>query len=185
VAAELTGYDRAGVQALLQWLEKGDLSLGPADAAQDLEQTLGCLARLGQSARFDPTLVRGMGYYTGQIFEVSHPDVPYSLAGGGRYDGMTARFGAPALPMCGFSIGFERVCEMVDRDAFSAGRHKVAVLCMGEEEMLRCLELARSRRDSEPGAVFNVLRRARNVRKQRDDLQRLGYTEVLDGQEFG
>jgi histidyl-tRNA synthetase len=185
VAAELTGYDRAGVQALLQWLEKGDLSLGPADAAQDLEQTLGCLARLGQSARFDPTLVRGMGYYTGQIFEVSHPDVPYSLAGGGRYDGMTARFGAPALPMCGFSIGFERVCEMVDRDAFSAGRHKVAVLCTGEEEMLRCLELARSRRASEPGAVFNVLRRARNVRKQRDDLQQLGYTEVLGGQEFG
>ena len=98
---------------------------------------------------------------------------------------MTARFGAPALPMCGFSIGFERVCEMVDRDAFSAGRHKVAVLCTGEEEMLRCLELARSRRASEPGAVFNVLRRARNVRKQRDDLQQLGYTEVLGGQEFG
>jgi hypothetical protein len=73
---------------------------------------------------------------------------------------------------------------MVDRDAFRAGRHKVAVLCTGEEEMLRCLELARSRRASEPGAVFNVLRRARNVRKQRDDLQRLGYTEVLDSQEF-
>ncbi len=143
------------------------------------------LARLGQSARFDPTLVRGMGYYTGQIFEVSHPEVPYSLAGGGRYDGMTARFGAPALPMCGFSIGFERVCEMVDRDAFGAGGPKVAILCADEEEILRDLELARDRRAPEPGAVFSVLRRACNVRKQRDDLQRLGYTETVDGQEFG
>jgi histidyl-tRNA synthetase len=185
VAAELASYDPAGVQALLQWLEKGDPSLGPSDAAEALGHTLAFLDRLGHSARFDPTLVRGMGYYTGQIFEVSHPDVPYSLAGGGRYDGMTARFGAPALPMCGFSIGFERVCEMVDRDAFAAGQHKVAILCTGEEEMLRGLELARNRRAREPGAVFSVLRRARNVRKQRDDLQRLGYTEILDGQELG
>lgn len=125
-----------------------------------------------------------MGYYTGQIFEVSHPDVPYSLAGGGRYDGMTARFGAPSLPMCGFSIGFERVCPLVDGNFFGTGRHKVAIVCGDEGEMLRGLELARDRRTAAPGAVFNVLRRARNGRKQRDDLQRLGYTEVLDGRAF-
>ncbi|MGO9657470.1 MAG: histidine--tRNA ligase [Acidimicrobiales bacterium] len=184
VAAELAGYDPAGVQALLKWLGESDISLGPRDAAQDLEQTLATLARLGHSARFDPTLVRGMGYYTGQIFEVSHPDVPYSLAGGGRYDGMTARFGAPALPMCGFSIGFERVCELVDRDAFGAGRHKVAIICTDEEELLRCLEVARGKRAHGPGTVLSVLRRARNARKQRDDLHALGYSEVIDGREF-
>jgi histidyl-tRNA synthetase len=184
VAAELARYDQAGVQALLKWLEEGDISVGPRDVAQDLEQTLASLALLGHSARFDPTLVRGMGYYTGQIFEVSHPDVPYSLAGGGRYDGMTARFGAPALPMCGFSIGFERVCELVDRGAFGAGRHKVAIVCTDEEELLRCLEVARGNRAQEPGAVFSVLRRARNMRRQRDDLHRLGYSEVIDGRDF-
>ena len=183
VAAELAGYDQAGVQALLRWLEEGDISTGPSDVAHDLGQTLASLARLGHSARFDPTLVRGMGYYTGQIFEVSHPDVAYSLAGGGRYDGMTARFGAPSLPMCGFSIGFERVCELVDRDVFGPGRHKVAIVCTGDEEMLRGLELARRHRAQEPGAVFSVLRRARNVRKQKDDLYRLGYSEVRDGRD--
>ena len=137
VAAELAAYDPAGVRALLKWLEEGDISVGPGEVSQDLAQTLASLARMGHSARFDPALVRGMGYYTGQIFEVSHPDVPYSLAGGGRYDGMTARFGAPGLPMCGFSIGFERVCEMVDRHAFGTGRRKVAIVCGGGEEMLR------------------------------------------------
>jgi histidyl-tRNA synthetase len=184
VAAELAGYDGDGVQALLKWLQEGDISVGPDEVAEDLAKTLGSLARLGHSARFDPTLVRGMGYYTGQIFEVSHPDVPYSLAGGGRYDGMTARFGAPGLPMCGFSIGFERVCELVDRDVFGPAPRKVAITCAGEQEMLRGLELARFKRAQDPTAVFSVLRRARNARKQQDDLGRLGYSEVIDGQDF-
>jgi len=184
VAAELAAYDSLGVQALLKWLQEGDISVGPGAVAEDLGQTLSSLARLGHSARFDPTLVRGMGYYTGQIFEVSHPDVPYSLAGGGRYDGMTARFGAPGLPMCGFSIGFERVCPLVDPSVFGPARRKVAITCAGEEEMLRCLELARLKRAQEPAAVFSVLRRARNVRKQQDDLERLGYSEVVEGRDF-
>jgi histidyl-tRNA synthetase len=124
-----------------------------------------------------------MGYYTGQIFEVSHPDLPYSLAGGGRYDGMMARFGAPALPMCGFSIGFERVCELVDKDAFGAARAKIAVTCSDDEELLRCLVLARAKRDR--STAVNIVRRARNVRKQRDDLEKLGYTEVIDAETFG
>ncbi len=184
VAAELARYDQAGVQALLKWLQDGDISIGPAVVAEDLAQTLGSLARLGHSARFDPTLVRGMGYYTGQIFEISHPEVPYSLAGGGRYDGMTARFGAPSLPMCGFSIGFERVCELVDRSVCGTGRRKVAIICAGEEELLRGLELARGARGAGPTAVFSVLRRARNVRKQQEDLQKLGYSEFVDGRDF-
>ena len=112
---------------------------------------------LGVSARFDPTLVRGLGYYTGQIFEISHPDVPYSLGGGGRYDGMTARFGAPALPMCGFSIGFERICDMVDREIFGSGGTKMAVTCATEEELLRCLATARTRRENDPLLRYAML----------------------------
>jgi histidyl-tRNA synthetase len=62
---------------------------------------------------FDPTLVRGMGYYTGTIFEIAHPDLPYSLGGGGRYDGMIGRFLGTEVPACGFSIGFERIVELL------------------------------------------------------------------------
>jgi histidyl-tRNA synthetase len=171
VAAELTraGHDIAGVERLLESFAKAEL-IGPPEG-QDI------------SVRFDPTLVRGMGYYTGQIFEVSHPDLPYSLAGGGRYDGMMARFGAPALAMCGFSIGFERVCELVDKNAFAAARAKIAVTCPDDEELLRCQVFARAKRDG--GTVVNVVRRARNVRKQRDDLEKLGYSEVIDAEAFG
>ncbi|WP_344736939.1 histidine--tRNA ligase [Microbacterium awajiense] len=62
---------------------------------------------------FDPFLVRGMGYYTGTIFELAHPSVDYSLGGGGRYDGMIGRFLGQDAPAVGFSIGFERIVDLV------------------------------------------------------------------------
>jgi histidyl-tRNA synthetase len=62
---------------------------------------------------FSPNLVRGMGYYTGTIFEIAHPDLPYSLGGGGRYDGMIGRFLGSDVPAAGFSLGFERLVELV------------------------------------------------------------------------
>lgn len=63
---------------------------------------------------FDPFLVRGMGYYTGPIFEIEHPGLGYSLGGGGRYDGMIGRFLGSDVPATGFSIGFERVVDLLD-----------------------------------------------------------------------
>ena len=62
---------------------------------------------------YDPFLVRGMGYYTGTIFELAHPSVSYSLGGGGRYDGMIGRFLGQQVPAVGFSIGFERIVDLV------------------------------------------------------------------------
>ena len=68
----------------------------------------------GVEVRFDPTLVRGMGYYTGTIFEVAHPGSGSSVGGGGRYDGMVGRFLGQDVPAVGFSIGFERVVDLIE-----------------------------------------------------------------------
>ena len=65
-------------------------------------------------AQYDPWLVRGMGYYTGAIFEVAHPTLGYSLGGGGRYDGMIGRFLGSDVPAAGFSLGFERIVDLVE-----------------------------------------------------------------------
>ncbi|WP_243074484.1 histidine--tRNA ligase [Microbacterium sp. SS28] len=65
---------------------------------------------------FDPFLVRGMGYYTGTIYELAHPSVSYSLGGGGRYDGMIGRFLGQDVPAVGFSIGFERIVDLVESE---------------------------------------------------------------------
>ncbi len=71
-------------------------------------------AAAGEVVVFDPWLVRGMGYYTGTIFEVAHPELGYSIGGGGRYDGMIGRFLGTDIPAAGFSLGFERLVDLVD-----------------------------------------------------------------------
>jgi len=76
---------------------------------------------------FDPFLVRGMGYYTGTIYELAHPSVDYSLGGGGRYDGMIGRFLGQDVPAVGFSIGFERIVDLVGQREGDAGAAVVLV----------------------------------------------------------
>jgi histidyl-tRNA synthetase len=71
---------------------------------------------------FDPFLARGMDYYTGPIFEVAAEGVPFSLAGGGRYDELVGVLSGAPVPAVGFSIGFERVYTLMDeRKMFAAG----------------------------------------------------------------
>jgi histidyl-tRNA synthetase len=71
--------------------------------------------------RFDPTLVRGMGYYTGTIFEIEMPGEGSAIGGGGRYDGMVGKWLGTDVPAVGISIGFERVVELVETQSKSAG----------------------------------------------------------------
>lgn len=100
-----------------------------SDAVADLEALAHALGSLPPGVRltFDPTLVRGMGYYTGTIFEIAHPGSGSSVGGGGRYDGMIGRFLGTDVPACGFSIGFERVVDLIDADATNAADAVVLV----------------------------------------------------------
>jgi histidyl-tRNA synthetase len=123
VAAELAtlGVDRPGVADELRALAAADWHLAdgvvppPAWLDQDAYRDLIALrdAVPDTPVDFDPTLVRGMGYYTGTIFEIAHPDHGYSLGGGGRYDHMIGRFLGHEVPACGFSIGFERIVDLL------------------------------------------------------------------------
>jgi histidyl-tRNA synthetase len=88
--------------------------------------------------RFDPTLVRGMGYYTGPIFEIEHPESGSSIGGGGRYDGMVGRWLGSDTPAVGISIGFERAVELVELDVQS-GKSLVLIL---NSESAECLASA-------------------------------------------
>jgi histidyl-tRNA synthetase len=78
---------------------------------------------------FDPFLARGMDYYTGPIFEVAADGVPFSLAGGGRFDDLIERLAGVKVPACGFSIGFERVfVVMEERGLFASAARAADVL---------------------------------------------------------
>ena len=115
-----------------------------APVIEDLVVVASCLDRLSAVAwEFDPTLVRGMGYYTGQVFEIVKPDVSFSLAGGGRYDKLIGKSLGHDVPACGFSLGFERIVDLL---ALEPSRDAVAVLTEADVPVVDALEVARDLR---------------------------------------
>ena len=121
---------------------------------------------------FSPNLVRGMGYYTGTIFEVSHPALPYSLGGGGRYDGMIGRFLGSDVPAAGFSLGFERLVELVTLPE-DASANAVALVYDAEVDPARLTRIKSELIGS--GIRTSLARRTRNTTAQLEQLAAAGY----------
>jgi histidyl-tRNA synthetase len=124
---------------------------------------------------FDPSLVRGMGYYTGTIFEVAHPSLGYSLGGGGRYDGMIGRFLGTDVPATGFSLGFERLVDLVELP--DDGRaESVALIHEREADAASLVALKNSL--IAQGKRVRLEPRVKNARVLFDQLAASGYTHV-------
>lgn len=124
---------------------------------------------------FDPTLVRGMGYYTGQIFEISAKGSTHSIAGGGRYDKMVGKMTGRDVPACGFSIGFERIISILaDRKVQAPGAgERVAFLFEAERDPLdEVLAQAKKLRSEH---VVSLQPKKKEMRKQLDALMNNGY----------
>ena len=128
---------------------------------------------------FDPTLVRGMGYYTGTIFEVDMPELGVSCGGGGRYDKMIGRFGCPETPAVGFSIGFERIILLLLERGFQipGAAEKTAFLVEkgidGDALSAIIKEAAGARK---AGTQVLVTRMNKNKKFQKEQLSAQGYT---------
>jgi histidyl-tRNA synthetase len=149
-----------------------------AAVTEDLSATAAALDRLAAERpldwKFDPTLVRGMGYYTGQVFEINRPDVPWSLAGGGRYDRLIGRSLGRDVPACGFSIGFERIVDLLSRQQ---ARDAVAVLVEGDVPVADALAAAREMRAAAgAGQVVETVRRSGKLGAQLKRLEAAGFT---------
>ncbi|MDY6308458.1 MAG: histidine--tRNA ligase [Oribacterium sp.] len=135
------------------------------------------------TVEFDPTLVRGMGYYTGPIFEIRADGFAGSVGGGGRYDKMVGRFTGQDTPAVGFSIGFERIITiMLDNDEkVPGGQKKTAFLLdknLDAEKTAAALAEAMARRQA--GDIVLVSRMNKNKKFQKDQLTAEGYTEFKD-----
>ena len=115
------GYDEAMVDAFVN--EVSDITLDnigdkvdEPEAVADLKRVIETSTELSEGRYrvvFDFSLIRGMGYYTGQIFEVSYGPYGFSIAGGGRYDNMIGKYSKNSVPAVGFSIGFERIVTIL------------------------------------------------------------------------
>lgn len=140
----------------------------------DLLALRAAVAASGEHANleFSPNLVRGMGYYTGTIFEIAHPDYDYSLGGGGRYDGMIGRFLGTDVPAAGFSLGFERLVELIELPDDAAAD---AIALVYEPDVAAAI-LARLKSELvAAGSRVTLAPRARNSKQQLDQLAASGF----------
>ena len=132
---------------------------------------------------FDPTLVRGMGYYTGTIFEVSMEGFSGSVAGGGRYDKMIGRFTGNDTPACGFSIGFERIITILLDAGFKIPDESRKIAFLYEKNidgnvLKNILKEASSLRNE--GNIVLVSKMNKNKKFQKEGLEKQGYAEFKE-----
>lgn len=132
---------------------------------------------------FDPTLVRGMSYYTGTIFEIEVPEFGSSVGGGGRYDKMVGKFTGQDTPACGFSIGFERIVTILLDNDFQIpdDRKKVAFLIeKGIQFEMLCDIISEAQAMRKAGTNVLVVRMNKNKKFQKEQLEKEGYAEFRE-----
>ena len=132
---------------------------------------------------FDPTLVRGMSYYTGTIFEIAIPEFGGSCGGGGRYNKMVGKFIGHDVPACGFSIGFERIVLLLMEQGFKIPEeyNKVAYLIeKGVKEDALCDVIAQAQEERKNGTQVLVTRMNKNKKFQKEQLKEQGYEEFKE-----
>lgn len=179
--AQTTG-DEQGIMALKDTLgaclEEG--------AAENLSRIIS-LSSITKNADFeivfDPTLVRGMSYYTGTIFEIEMAEFGSSVAGGGRYDEMIGRFTGTNTPAVGFSIGFERIITILMDNNFKVPSAESAIAFLLEKglDQERAAEAMReAAAERAKGRKVLVVWANKNKKFQKQQLEENGYTEFRD-----
>jgi histidyl-tRNA synthetase len=156
------------------------------ETAQSLETILSCVEAAKEAnfkIAFDPTLVRGMSYYTGTIFEIAMDEFGGSVGGGGRYDEMIGKFTGQQTPAVGFSIGFERIILLLMERGYQVPtqREKIAFLLekdMHTSGMLQILEMAKKLRTD--GKEVLIVNMKKNKKFQKEQLQEQGYTQMKE-----
>ena len=201
VAAELkeNGYAEESVEKYLDLFKEitGDVEgvrmckeklqgyLAP-EAADGLEMIISCVEQEKEAdfrMKFDPTLVRGMSYYTGTIFEISMDEFGGSVGGGGRYDKMIGKFTGQDTPAVGFSIGFERIVMLLLERGYQVptSRPKKAYLLekkISREKLLEVLEQAKA--DRADGMQVMIMNMKKNKKFQKEQLAEQGYTDITE-----
>lgn len=180
----LTGVscDAAGVRALGQTLA----DVLPGEAAENLAGIMDTVLAVSETEfnlQFDPTLVRGMSYYTGTIFEVSMEGFDGSVAGGGRYDKMIGKFTGKDTPACGFSIGFERIVTILmeqELKALSQADKKVYLLEKGIDTDRIGQIMRQAMGERKNGVQVLVAQMNKNKKFQKEQLQKEGYQVFVD-----
>ncbi|MBE5949223.1 MAG: histidine--tRNA ligase [Lachnospiraceae bacterium] len=201
VAAELleAGFEKASIDKYLELFEKitGDRAglefcakelaeVCEGDAAENLMQIMDCVNKVKAAdfdLVFDPTLVRGMSYYTGSIFEIEMAEFSSSVGGGGRYDKMIGKFTGMETCACGFSIGFERIVTILLENGFEVPGEtakKAFLMEKGLSADAVCEVMKEAADERTKGIKVLVAQMNKNKKFQKEQLMKEGYTEFKE-----
>ena len=176
------GEDAAAVRGLCETLA-GVLDTKTAENLANIMDTVTEVAETDFKLAFDPTLVRGMSYYTGTIFEVSMEGFGGSVAGGGRYDKMIGKFTGMETPACGFSIGFERIVTILLDNGFTvpgAGEKKAFLFEKGIDSASLAAVIREAMEERKKGVRVLVAQMNKNKKFQKEQLGKEGYQEFKE-----
>ena len=173
----------SGIDGVKYCKEKLEGFLDPK-VADDLTTIIQCVMEAKTAnftLEFDPTLVRGMSYYTGPIFEISIDGFSGSVGGGGRYDEMIGKFTGTPTPATGFSIGFERIVMLLMEKGFKVPgtKEKKAYLLdkkLSQEKLLEVMKKAAKERQE--GQSVNIVYAKKNKKFQKEQLAGEGYSVI-------
>ena len=169
--------------AYLQEKLEGYAEPGVIESLQEIIESVESTRSADFKMVFDPTIVRGMSYYTGTIFEISMPELGISCGGGGRYDAMVGKFTGKDVPACGFSIGFERIILILLENGFEipGSPAKKAYLIEKKTPTQRLCEVIReAQQEREKGTQVLIARMAKIKKFQKQQLTEKGFTEIRE-----
>jgi len=171
------GLTDVQIEALIKRMDT-DLGSLESEAAKEMKQIIDIVSAY-YPVEFDPTLVRGMGYYTGSIFEIVSDEFKGSLGGGGRYDTLLNKYQNDPIPAVGFSIGFERIVDLLkSKDVKVETEDKIAFVYVDSSFLQKAVELSQALTGQ--GKITSIYQVKKNkMGKKINRLKEEGFTEII------
>ena len=179
------GFEEEKVRKYLQFFKKDFQNIESfcaefqmdRDVVENLKEIMAIVSQnVEANLVFDPTLVRGMSYYTGPIFEICVEDLASSIGGGGRYDKMVEKYANISVPAAGFSIGFERLLLILKERGFKVPQTKEKIVYIIENKDKEVFKRIQEERSA--GKIVKIAYRNKNFKHQKEVLECDGYTII-------
>ena len=179
------GFEEEKVRKYLQFFKKDFQNIESfcaefqmdKDVVENLKEIMAIVSQnVEANLVFDPTLVRGMSYYTGPIFEICVEDLASSIGGGGRYDKMVEKYANISVPAAGFSIGFERLLLILKERGFKVPQTKEKIVYIIENKDKEVFKKIQEERSA--GRIVKIAYRNKNFKHQKEVLESDGYTII-------
>ena len=179
-------FDQKPIDALVDFIQQGEITLdnvisrcSDASIGDDLKYIIQTAKKVSDGkydVKYCPNLVRGQGYYTGAVFEIASPLFSGAIGGGGRYDNLIGKFTGQNIPAVGFSIGFERICNILLEQNYQipGAKERCALLYDDSVDFADIMNMAKSLRKDYSVAVF---KKAKKMGPQFDMLEKQGFTK--------